>query len=99
MVSKDIRKAFQATKIANSMMIDESLPVIIRVAKGNNEAIVTARMVREGDHLYAVPTMKQGADVGAVQKILLEEGRLELHPNAARGRPSYRYQGLVRLDP
>jgi hypothetical protein len=81
------------------MIIDESLPVHIRVAKGNEEAVVTAQIVREGDRFYAVPTLTAGGHVGRITRIPLDEDRLELIPNAAGGRPSYRYRGVVHLEP
>jgi len=79
-------------------MINEVIPVVIRLTKGGEEAVCTAGIIREGDRFYAVPELIVPA-VAGFHGLLLEEDKLELVPNPARGRPTYRYRATVTLEP
>ena len=78
-------------------MIDETLPVILRITDGKNESICVARIVREGSKLYAKPTL-QVQTLGHFPTIELLEENLELVPNPGGGRLSYRYSILIHLE-
>jgi hypothetical protein len=79
-------------------MIDDSLPVLIRVSIGQEQSVCIAKIVREGERLYARPNLISPSFGAHFPKLELFESDLELIPNIGGGRPSYVRRGLLVLE-
>jgi hypothetical protein len=75
--------------------IDLSIPVLIQLAIDEEHTFCIATITREGDQLYAVPTLII-LRFSHFRKIPLDPDNLELQPNSGGGKPLYIHRGVVR---
>lgn len=77
-------------------MIDETIPVLIRVRLGDRVSFAIAQLSRESGQLYAEATVFDPA-FGRFQSVALDELRLVLIPGLGGNPPMYHHAGELVL--
>jgi hypothetical protein len=85
-------------KTAKAMpIIDTSISVVLHLSKDGRHALCVAKLRREGDKIYASPTMI-GAAFAQFTGAELEEAALELMAGGRDAASFYHYRRLINLD-
>jgi hypothetical protein len=79
-------------------VVDESIPVLLSLRKDQEQTVCIARLVRQGQELFAVPFQpSQEMQPYRPRKIKLDEQSLELWPAHGPSPAIYHYRPLVML--
>jgi len=77
-------------------VIDETIPVLLRVRRGDWQSVAIAALSREDEQLYAEPHTFDRA-FGRFQSVAIDETRLELVSGIGGNPPVYHHHGILDL--